>query len=264
MEVPERHVTRPGRRFPVLLVVSLALAPAIGCATANKQVKTPRYTLSMPDFWDVKSEGLLDGAPTTVIIGRYGSAVIDEGTGAMGSKAENYESVQADVQVRVYAWPAPPPVTNPSALVGNLLARNAELKLPRHMQVPEQPPECGLLKRTYDVVHTRQEPLDLVSRPGWRTIVVGAVDQGSLLGVVARVEFEQDVPRYCHNLRNMQVQLQNLLDGLVAVPQPAPAPAPPPLPPETPSGTAPEPAVPAPEPAVPAPGPGATPPPPPS
>ena len=46
---------------------------------------------------------------------------------------------------------------------------------------------------------------------------------GSLLGVVARVEYEQDVARYCHNLSNMRVQLQNLLDGLVVVPQPTAA-----------------------------------------
>ena len=80
-------------------------ALAAGCATGNKQVKTPRYTLSMPDFWEVKGEGLTDGAPTTVIIGRYGSAIIDEGSGAIDAAGLNYESVQADVQVRIYAWP---------------------------------------------------------------------------------------------------------------------------------------------------------------
>ena len=37
-----------------LLVV---LALAAGCAMGNKQVKTSRYTLSMPDFWEVKGEG---------------------------------------------------------------------------------------------------------------------------------------------------------------------------------------------------------------
>ena len=90
-----------------MLVVLVAVhgAWARDAPSANKQVKTPRYTLTMPDFWEVKGEGLKDGAPTTVIIGRYGSAIIDEGSGAIEARGMNYEAVQADVQVRIYAWP---------------------------------------------------------------------------------------------------------------------------------------------------------------
>jgi hypothetical protein len=215
-----------------LLVV---LALAAGCASANKQVKTPRYTLSMPDFWEVKGEGMADGTPTTVIIGRYGSAIIDSGPGSINPRGLDYESVQADVQVRVYAWPQLKNATDPTLSVLQLLAGDSELRLTRHVRLPDQPPECGLLQRKYEILKVPTEPLDMVSRPGWRTIVLGAVGGGSLLGVVARVEFEQDVARYCHNLRNMQVQLQNLLDVLVVVPQPTAAPAPPPpLPPAPP------------------------------
>ena len=61
--------------------------------------------------------------------------------------------------------------------------------------------------------------MDLIKRPGWRTIVVGLKGQGSLVGVVARVEYEQDIRRYCHNLKNLQVQLQNLLNGFKLLPQ---------------------------------------------
>jgi hypothetical protein len=199
----------------------LVLALASGCATASKQVKTARYTLTMPDFWEVKSEGMTDGAPTSVIIGRYGSAIIDEGAGAIEPRAMNYEAVQADVQVRIYGWPQLQNVTDASAAVAQLLAGDPELKLTRHIRLPDQPPECGLLKKKYDILHVPTEPIDLVSRPGWRTIVIGGIGEGSLLGVVARVEYEQDVGRYCHNLSNLRVQLQNLLDGLVAVPQPS-------------------------------------------
>jgi hypothetical protein len=177
----------------------------------------------MPDFWQVKSEGLIDGAPTVVIIGKYGSAIIDEGSGALGSKATNYESVQADVEVRVFAWPASPKAEDPSVMVGNLLARDPTLHLTRHVALPDQPLECGLLKKKYTILANQQEPLDLVSRPGWRTIVVGGTAQGNLVGVVARVEYEQDMGRYCHNLSNMQVQLQNLLDGLTGVTAPGAA-----------------------------------------
>jgi hypothetical protein len=215
----------------LLVVLVCVQALATGCAVGNKQVKTSRYTLTMPDFWEVKGEGMKDGAPTTVIIGRYGSAIIDQGSGS--SEALNYEAVQADVQVRIYAWPELQNITDPTVAVGQLLAGDSELKLTRHVRLPDQPPECGLLKRKYDILHTPTEPLDLVSRPGWRTIVVGAMGAGSLLGVVARVEYEQDVARYCHNLNNMRIQLQNLLDVLEVVAQPtaAPRPPPPPLPP---------------------------------
>ena len=165
----------------------------------------------------------------------------------------NYEAVQADVQVRIYAWPELQNIADPTVAVGQLLAGDSELKLTRHVRLPDQPPECGLLKKKYDILRTPTEPLDLVSRPGWRTIVVGALGEGSMLGVVARVEFEQDVARYCHNLSNLRVQLQNLLDGLVAVPQPGAVPSPAPA-------TTPAPESPAPA-ASPAPAPTSTPPP---
>jgi hypothetical protein len=219
VEIRQRDVT--GR---ALLAASLlALAAASGCATGTKTVKTPRYTLAMPDFWQVKAEGLSDGVPTVVIIGKYGSAIIDEGSGAIDPKATNYESVQADVEVRVFAWPAPQNEQDPSVMVGNLLARDGSLHLTRHVALPDQPPECGLLKKKYTILGGEQDPLDLVSRPGWRTIVVGGTGQGNLVGVVARVEYEQDMGRYCHNLSNMQVQLQNLLDGLTVVAVPGAA-----------------------------------------
>jgi hypothetical protein len=222
----------------LLVVLVCVQALATGCAVGNKQVKTSRYTLTVPDFWEVKGEGMKDGAPTTVIIGRYGSAIIDQGSGS--SEALNYEAVQADVQVRIYAWPELQNISDPTVAVGQLLAGDSELKLTRHVRLPDQPPECGLLKKKYEILRTPTEPLDMVSRPGWRTIVIGAIGEGSLLGVVARVEFEQDVARYCHNLSNLRVQLQNLLDGLVAVPQPAapspqPAAAPSPAPATTPA-----------------------------
>jgi hypothetical protein len=222
------------RRSAGLFVLALALASfgSVGCVAAQKTVRTPHFSLSHPDYWEVKSVGAKDGEPTTVIIKNFGSAIIDEGSGAIEDRQQNYESVQADVEVRVYAWPEPAGVTNPSQAVAELLAGDSTLELNRHLQVPEQPPECGVLKKKYTVAGNKEEPFDIVSRPGWRTIVVGGKKQGVLLGVVARVPFEQDIGRYCHNLSNMQVQLQNLLDGVVvgggggATGPPAAAPAP--------------------------------------
>jgi hypothetical protein len=84
---------------------------------------------------------------------------------------------------------------------------------------------------TYRILGTEREPLNLVSRPGWRTIVVGATGQGSLLGVVARVEYQEERARYCQGLGHMQAQLQTLLDGLRTVtPPPVTTPPPPPPP----------------------------------
>ena len=58
--------------------------------SARSAVSPPRsrcgrahYTLAHPDYWEVKSVGVKDGEPTTVIIKNYGSAIIDEGSGAM-------------------------------------------------------------------------------------------------------------------------------------------------------------------------------------
>ena len=213
-------------RFSLVGTVALLGFASIGCVAAQKQVKTPHFTLAHPDYWEVKNVGMKDGESTTVIIKNFGSAVIDEGSGAMENRQQNYEAVQADVETRVYAWPEPPGVQDATAAAAQMLQGEATLELTRHMRVAEQPPECGLLKKKYTILGAQEEPLDLVSRPGWRTILLGGRKQGVLLGVVARVPYEQDVGRFCHNLSNMQVQLQNLLDGLLLVGNGAPAPAP--------------------------------------
>ena len=199
-----------------LFVLTLGFG-SIGCVAAQKQVKTPRYTLAHPDYWEIKSVGMKDGEPTTVIIKNYGSAIIDEGSGAMEQREANYESVQADVEVRVYTWPEPAGAGNASEDAAQMLQNDPALELGGHLRVPEQPPECNVLKKKYTIAGEKVEPFDVVKRPGWRTILLGGKKQGVLLGVVARVPFEQDMGRYCHNLSNMQVQLQNLLDGLVVV-----------------------------------------------
>ncbi|HEY0711562.1 MAG TPA: hypothetical protein VGF45_02740, partial [Polyangia bacterium] len=68
-----------------------------------------------------------------------------------------------------------------------------------------------------------RDPEDLLKRPGFRTIVVGAKKNDVLYGVLTRVPYEQDPGLYCYNLRNMQLQLQNLLTGLQPEAGPAPA-----------------------------------------
>jgi hypothetical protein len=209
----------------VALVLQLGVAAmAMGCATGQKQVQGAHFTLTHPEFWQVKSVGKKDGEATVVLIGQFGVAVIDDGTGAMDQKEANYDSVTADVEARVYGWTEPAETTGvaePAEAVAQLLAGDEALKLGTHLKVAEQPFECNKLKKKYKVFGVQQSVLDLVRRPGWRAIVAGGRSGDTLVGVVARVEFEQDGGRYCHNLSNLQVQLQNLLDG-VAVAGPAP------------------------------------------
>lgn len=227
--------------FALALSLGASAVGSIGCVAAQKQVKTPHFSLSYPDYWELKNVGMKDGDPTTVMVKSFGSAVIDEGSGSMGDKQQNYEAVQADVETRVYAWPEPQGVQDPTRAVAQLLQGDSSLELPRHLRVGEQPPECGLLKKKYTVAGDSEEPLDLVSRPGWRTIVVGGKKDGVLLGIVARVPYEQDVGRFCHNLSNMQVQLQNLLEGLVVTGNGAPMGSPPATPAQPPATPGPQP-----------------------
>ncbi len=207
----------------VLLFV--VMAASMGCAGGAVQLQTPRYTLSHPDFWKVQKVAQKDGEPTVVSIGQYGDAVIDDGAGSMNeSKRDNYESVTADVEVRLYAWADPGTSGDPTQEVAKLLDLDPDLKLQQAMLVADNPPECGVYPKKQRILGMDQMPLDLVSRPGWRTIIVGGKASGTLLAAVARVEYQQDIRRFCHDLSNMRVQLQNLLDGIVpkAV---APAPA---------------------------------------
>jgi hypothetical protein len=198
-----------------LAICGLLATVAVGCGTGTQQLATSHYTLTHPDYWKVKKQAARDGDPTIVLIQQYGSAVIDEGAGAMAAKDQNYDAVTADVEVRLYTWPDPGG-DDPTKLVSQALVRDQDLQLNRHLVIPDNPPECGVYPKKYMIFGSQQTPLDLVSRPGWRTIVVGARANGFLLGVVSRVEYEQDMARECHNLSNMRVQLQNLFDGLAA------------------------------------------------
>jgi hypothetical protein len=218
-----RDLVPAARRLAALVLVT-ALAGAAGCATENKVVRTPYYTISHPDFWQVKSVAQKPGEPTLVVIGQYGSTVINEGSGA--TEGAMYESSQADVEVRVFAWPEPtgaPENATPSQQVSQLLFEDPELKLNKHGLVPQQQSECGReFQRKYNLLGTEQTPLDLLVQPGWRTIVLGGKAPGLLVGVVSRVPYEQDAGLYCHNLSNMRTQLETFLAGLTPASPPAP------------------------------------------
>lgn len=192
----------------------ILIAVASGCATGSRQLATQHYTLTHPEYWKVKKTASQDGDATLVVIPQYGQAIIDEGTGSMEPKEANYDAVTADVEVRLYTWSDPDPNGDPTDVVSKLLNRDPELGLRRHMALSDYPPECGVYSKKYVIFGSQQTPLDLISRPGWRTILVGARSGGVLFGAVARVDYEQDRARGCHNLANMRVQLQTLLDGV--------------------------------------------------
>ena len=226
-------------RFGALCALVLGLG-SVGCATENKVMRGPNYSLTHPDFWKVKQVSSKDGQPSIVSIGQYSSTVVSEGVGADDSS--QYESSQAEVEVRIYTWKLPDKVENPTKAVSNKLAEaDPELQLTQHGLIPEQPPECGKeFKRKYTVLKQEQPALDLLKRPGFRAILVGAQHDDILLGVVSRVPYEQDGGLYCHNLSNMRTQLQTLLDNLAVAPGGGSAPpaAPGTAPTEAPAGPA--------------------------
>lgn len=194
------------------LIVLLAL-PAMACAGAQR-VRTAHYELDVPDFWEVRAVAAGDGQPTLLGIGQYGDAVIDEGAGSVAPSGVNYDVRTAEVEARLYTWPG---VSGPGPAEDEAYARladEAELALPAHLRVPELPFECNRFARKFRFQGQALQPIDLLKRPGWRTILVGAYLPGALLGVLVRVEFEPDIRRYCHNLNNLQLQLQTLLDNL--------------------------------------------------
>jgi hypothetical protein len=212
------------RSFPSLAVISswasralllaclLALGGTTGCATETVVTKGPHFALSHPDFWKVKSVASKDGEATTVSIGRYSETVMNEGVGATSSA--QYESTQADVEVRIFTWPGVDDGGNPSLKVANLVKPIPDLQLDKAGMVPADK-ECGAsFARKYTVAGQSRDSLDLLNRPGFRTIIVGAATQGILTGVLARVPYEQDQGLYCHNLSNMRTQLGLLLEGL--------------------------------------------------
>jgi hypothetical protein len=210
----------------------------VGCATGTQSLQTSHYTLTHPDFWKVKKTAAQDGDSTILVIPQYGAAVIDEGSGSMANKGQNYDAVTADVEVRIYNFPFPNADADPSEAAAKLISKvDPELAIQQSLVIPDNPPECEVYPKKYTIFGKVQTPLDLVKRPGYRTIVVGGLADGFLTGVVARFEYEPDMGRNCHNLANMRVQLQNLLDALVATAPPgsvappgASAAAPPPPP----------------------------------
>jgi hypothetical protein len=204
----------------VLLVVA---ASTSGCASEQKVLRAPHYTLTHPDYWKVESVAKQDGEPTLVKIGRYSSTVMNEGVGA--DESTLYESSESEVEVRLYTW-ADPSNDPPTMAVVNKLANDATLELTKHGRISADRGECGKdFQRKYKVLGNDQEPLDLVKQPGFRTIVVGGKNGTVLLGVVARVPYEQDQGLYCHNLNNLRLRLDLLLKDLKADESPPAAPA---------------------------------------
>ena len=210
-----RNLPSITRRLGAVFVLTGVLA-GLGCATEQKQVRTPYYTLSHPDFWKVKSVAAKPAEPTIVSIGQYGNSIVNEGSGA--TEAAIYESSQAEVEVRIFAWPEPAgfsDVADPTERVSQLLFEDPDLKLGSHSLIAQQQTECGReFQRKYTVLGAQQAPFDLLVRPGWRTILLGGKAPGLLVGVVSRVPYEQDGGLYCHNLSNMRTQLQTVLAGL--------------------------------------------------
>ncbi len=244
-----RHLVSTARSLAAVFVLT-AVAVAAGCATEQKVLKTPYYTLSHPDYWQVKKVGDKPAEPTVVSIGTYGSTVINEGSGATEGAA--YESSQAEVEVRVFAWPEPaggPENATPTDRVSQLLFKDPELQIGKHGLIPQQQAECGKeFQRKYTVLGAEQTPLDLLVQPGWRTILLGGKAPGLLIGVVSRVPYEQDGGLYCHNLSNMRTQLGLFLEKLAPASATAAAPGVAPAEPAEPAPSAPAPAAPAPTP----------------
>ncbi|MDZ4694990.1 MAG: hypothetical protein SGI86_07535 [Deltaproteobacteria bacterium] len=200
------------RRLAVGTMLALLAAMGASACSVTQPVVTPRYRIQAIDFWDVKKVGLKDGEASQITIGQYSGAVIDDGSGATSGAV--YDSRTAEVDARVYAWPDADSAIPAVDVALRLLRNGGELQLSEHSVVATTPFECGKLQRKYRHLGQTLASVDLVKWPGWRTIVVGVRGQGSLLAVIGRVEFQQDPNRYCHNLNNLQVQTQNLLDGL--------------------------------------------------
>jgi hypothetical protein len=208
-----------------VLAAGLSALGSSGCATEQKVIKTPYYTLAHPDFWKVKSVAQKEGEPTVLSIGRYSTTVVNDGAGATPDAV--YENSQADVDVHIYAWPGKAEGEQPTEQVKRLLWEDPTLKIGSYARVPQDRGECGKdFASKFNVFKTPQDTLDLASMPGNRVIVIGGKQDQLLVGVVTKVPYEQDVGLYCHNLANMRIQLQNVLDGLVVTAGAAPAPAP--------------------------------------
>jgi hypothetical protein len=218
------------RRLVLPLALLATAWAGAGCATEQKMVKTPRYTLSYPDYWKVQSVAQKDGEPTHVVIGKYSETTMSSPGETSGTAGANYETSMADIDVRIYAWPAQAEAPDATQQAAQLMFKDPDLQMDKLGRMPDQRNECGNeFKRKYSLLGGDHEPLDLASRPGHRMIVVGAQSQGTLIGVASRVPYEQDVGLYCYNLGNMRTQLQLLLDGIkLASSAPAPGGAPPP------------------------------------
>ena len=121
-------------------VLARRRASTSGCASEQKVLRAPHYTLTHPDYWKVESVAKQDGEPTLVKIGRYSSTVMNEGVGA--DESTLYESSEAEVEVRLYTWHDqgndPPPWR-----VVNKLADDSTLKLTKHGRITADRGECG-------------------------------------------------------------------------------------------------------------------------
>jgi hypothetical protein len=200
-----------------LALFAVGLSGAFGCATEQKVLKAPHYALAYPEYWKVQAVAQKDGEPTKLVIGKYSETIISDGESATADSI--YERSQAEVEARIYTWPADAEAGDATKKVADRLSNDADLQLPKQGLIRSPGEECGgKFKRKFTVLQKEEETMDLASQPGHRLILVGSQKAGLLLGVVTRVPFEQDVGLYCHNLSNMRLQLQNVLDGMTLEP----------------------------------------------
>ena len=194
------------------LACLLLVAGSAGCATSRNVVRTPHYTLAHPPHWKVKTVATKLGEQTTLSIGRPAVMAMSQGSAGGGAAG----GPLADVDVRIVAWPDLDAGTvDPSEKVGQLLRSNTELQLAKHERLAPAAQECGRpLAATFTVFGRAQAPLELRQQPGWRTVVIGGRTEGVLVGVVARVPFEQEGERFCRDRDNLRAQLQSVLAGL--------------------------------------------------
>jgi hypothetical protein len=208
--------TRP---LALLSPVLLLLLAGAGCATQTKVLQAPHYSLAYPEFWKVDAVAKKDGEPTRITIGKFSDTVISGSEEVAGDSI--YEKSQAEVEARVYTWPVKGDLPDPVKKVSELLMSDPDLKLDQQALISQAGEECGgKFQRQFTILKQSRAGMDLLSRPGHRLILIGGREGDLLLGVVTRVPYEQDVGLYCHNLGNMRIQLQNLLDAVTLGPPP--------------------------------------------
>lgn len=173
------------RTFKPLLVGLLAVACA---APGTYRLETEHFVATYPRGWTLQRQT------------------------EHGIESHLFSRAEDRVEVRLYGWLVRHELGDPNAEALGRLWGDPDLALPRHRSPTQHPLACPEIRRAGRMFSRAAPFMDLTDPGGWRSFLLAAHAEGSLVAVVARTR-DQAITS-CAAVEQMIATVQAFLDGV--------------------------------------------------